>query len=50
MALALHKSRDTVISEMENRISNDVETEIDNALEQIGHITRGRVAKKFAQT
>ena len=50
VALALHKSRDTVISEMENRISNDVETEIDNALEQIGHITRGRVAKKFAQT
>jgi chitin deacetylase len=50
VALALHKSRDTVISEMERRISNDVETEIDNALEQIGHITRGRVAKAFAQT
>jgi OHCU decarboxylase len=50
VALALHKSRDTVISEMESRFSNDVETEIDNALEQIGHITRGRVAKKFAQT
>jgi chitin deacetylase len=34
---------------MEHRVSNDVETEIDNALEQIGHITRGRVARKLAQ-
>jgi OHCU decarboxylase len=49
VALALHKNRDTVMSEMERRISNDVETEIDNALEQIGHITRARVAKKFVQ-
>jgi OHCU decarboxylase len=48
VALALHTTRDTVISEMERRISNDVETEIDNALEQIGHITRARVAKKLA--
>jgi chitin deacetylase len=49
VALALHKNRDTVLSEIERRISNDIETEIENALEQIGHITRGGVAKKFAQ-
>lgn len=48
VALALHAKRDTVIAEMERRISNDVKSEIENALEQIGHITRGRLGKKFA--
>jgi chitin deacetylase len=49
VALALHRTRDTVISEMERRIANDADTEIANAMEQIGHITRGRLAKKLAQ-
>jgi chitin deacetylase len=50
VALSLHATRDTVISEMERRISNDIETEIANALEQIGHITRARLARKLAQS
>jgi chitin deacetylase len=47
VALARHATRDTVIAEMERRISNDADTEIANALEQIGHITRGRLGEKF---
>jgi 2-oxo-4-hydroxy-4-carboxy--5-ureidoimidazoline (OHCU) decarboxylase len=30
---------------MERRVANDTETEMNSALEQIGHITRGRLAK-----
>jgi len=47
VALARHASRDTVIAEMERRIGNDADTEIANALEQIGHIARGRLARKL---
>jgi chitin deacetylase len=47
VALARHATRDTVIAEMERRVANDADTEIANALEQIGHIARGRLGKKF---
>ncbi|MBX9591403.1 MAG: allantoinase PuuE [Hyphomonadaceae bacterium] len=49
VALAMHATRDTVIAEMDRRTANDPETEIAQALEQIGHIARGRLAKKLAQ-
>jgi OHCU decarboxylase len=45
VALRLHASRDSVMQEMERRTGNDRETEVRNALEQIGHITRGRLEK-----
>jgi 2-oxo-4-hydroxy-4-carboxy-5-ureidoimidazoline decarboxylase len=45
VALRLHASRQSVMAEMERRIENDSQTELDNALEQVGHITRGRLAK-----
>jgi chitin deacetylase len=47
VALARHASRDTVIAEMERRFANDADTEIANALEQIGYITRARLGRKF---
>jgi OHCU decarboxylase len=50
VALARHATRDTVIAEMDRRIANDADTEVANALEQIGHITRGRLARKLAQS
>jgi 2-oxo-4-hydroxy-4-carboxy-5-ureidoimidazoline decarboxylase len=43
VALRLHGTRDAVIAEMERRADNDRDTEIGVALEQIGHITRGRL-------
>ncbi|CCD97945.1 allantoinase PuuE [Bradyrhizobium sp. STM 3809] len=49
VALALHADRASVIAEMDRRISNDLDTEIANAIDQIGHITRARLAKKFEQ-
>ncbi|MGJ5080680.1 allantoinase PuuE [Bradyrhizobium sp. HKCCYLS3013] len=49
VALALHADRPSVIAEMERRIGNDMDTEIANAIDQIGHITRARLAKKFEQ-
>ena len=45
VALRLHESRESVMEEMERRTANDPEAELDNALEQIGHITRGRLEK-----
>jgi OHCU decarboxylase len=48
VALALHADRASVIAEMERRIGSDMETEIATAIEQIGHITKARLAKKFA--
>jgi OHCU decarboxylase len=48
VALALHADRASVMSEMERRIDNDMEAEIVNAIEQIGHITKARLSKKFA--
>ena len=49
VALALHADRPSVIAEMDRRISNDTDTEVANAIDQIGHITRARLAKKFEQ-
>jgi 2-oxo-4-hydroxy-4-carboxy-5-ureidoimidazoline decarboxylase len=45
VALRLHTTRESVIAEMERRVENDSNTELKNALEQIGHITRGRLGK-----
>ena len=43
VALRLHATRDAVLAEMERRVDNDRDTEIAAALDQIGHITRGRL-------
>jgi OHCU decarboxylase len=45
VALRLHATRESVMAEMQRRLANDADTEMKNALEQIGHITRGRLAK-----
>jgi OHCU decarboxylase len=45
VALKLHAYRDSVIAEMERRIANDAETELNNALEQIGYIARARLER-----
>ena len=47
LALALHADRGSVISEMERRIGNDKESEIAAAIEQIGHIAKARLVRKF---
>ena len=48
VALRLHDSRESVMREMERRLNNPAEREIEGALEQIGQITRGRVEKLWA--
>jgi len=48
VALRLHDSRASVMTEMERRLKNEKETEIESALAQIGHITRGRLEKLWA--
>ena len=45
VALKLHRDRQSVMAEMERRSNNDQEEEIRNALQQIGHIARGRLEK-----
>ena len=45
VALRLHRTRATVLAEMERRLANDVDTELAAALKQIGYITRGRLEK-----
>jgi 2-oxo-4-hydroxy-4-carboxy-5-ureidoimidazoline decarboxylase len=45
VALRLHADRQSVMREIERRLANDADTELANALEQIGHITRGRLEK-----
>jgi 2-oxo-4-hydroxy-4-carboxy-5-ureidoimidazoline decarboxylase len=45
VALRLHATRESVIAEMERRAGSDRATEIAAALEQIGHITHGRLGK-----
>jgi len=45
VALRLHATRESVIAEMERRAGSDRTAEIAAALEQIGHITRGRLDK-----
>ncbi len=44
VALRLHSTRQSVMTDMERRIANDSQAEMGNALEQIGQITRGRLA------
>lgn len=48
VALALHRTRDTAIAEMEARIGNTTDAEIAAALEQIGHISRNRLKQRMA--
>lgn len=48
VALRLHPSRDSVMEEMQRRLGNNGETELKNALQQIGHIARGRLEKLIA--
>lgn len=43
VALRLHAERSSVMAEMKRRLANDARTELANALEQIGHITRARL-------
>jgi 2-oxo-4-hydroxy-4-carboxy-5-ureidoimidazoline decarboxylase len=45
VALRLRCTRQDVMEEMRRRIGNDSYTEIKNALGEIGHITRGRLAR-----
>ena len=45
VALRLHQTKESVVAEMRRRLQNDARTEIDAALEQIGHITRGRLER-----
>jgi chitin deacetylase len=45
VALRLHANRESVMREMERRLGNNAQTELANALEQIGHIGRGRLEK-----
>lgn len=47
VALRLHANRASVMREMERRLGNNADTELANALEQIAHITRGRLEKIF---
>ena len=49
VALRLHASRASVLAEMERRLGNSAEDELRNALEQIGHIARGRLGKFFGE-
>jgi OHCU decarboxylase len=48
VALRLHANRESVMREMERRLGNNAGTELANALEQIGHISRGRLEKLWA--
>ena len=45
VALRLHATRESVMEEMERRIGNETAAELAAALEQVGHITRGRLQK-----
>lgn len=45
VALKLHRTRDSVLQEMEQRLANDGDTEMANALTQIAHITHARLEK-----
>jgi OHCU decarboxylase len=49
VALRLHANRESVMREMERRLGNNADTELTGALEQIGHITRGRLDKLLAK-
>ena len=47
VALRLHAMRESVLAEITRRTENDPDAELGNALEQIGQITRGRLAGIF---
>ena len=49
IALRLHETRASVMTEMARRLENEPADELENALEQIGHIARGRLAKLFGE-
>ena len=49
VALRLHANRESVMREMERRLGNNADTELAGALEQIAHITRGRLDKLLAE-
>jgi 2-oxo-4-hydroxy-4-carboxy-5-ureidoimidazoline decarboxylase len=49
VALRLHANRESVMREMERRLGNNAHTELAGALQQIGHITRGRLDKLLAE-
>jgi OHCU decarboxylase len=48
VALRLHANRESVMREMERRLRNNADTELAAALEQVGHISRGRLEKLWA--
>lgn len=50
VALRQHETRASVIAEMKRRTGNTAETEFANALQQIGYIARGRLAKIMGET
>ena len=45
VALRLHASRESVMADMLRRLGNTAQAELASALEQVGHITRGRLDK-----
>ena len=49
VALRLHASRKSVMAEMQRRLGNNADDELRAALEQIGHITRGRLDRLFGE-
>jgi OHCU decarboxylase len=49
VALRRHGTRESVMAEMERRAANPAAAELENALGQIAHITRGRLAKLFGE-
>ncbi len=49
VALRLHATKASVTGEMARRLGNDSAAELENALEQIGHIARGRLEKLFGE-
>lgn len=49
VALRLHANRADVMREMERRLGNNADTELAGALQQIGHITRGRLDRLLGE-
>jgi len=49
VALRLHASRASVMADMERRLGNNADDELRTALEQIGHITRGRLERIWGE-
>ena len=50
VALRLHASRENVMAAMQRRLGNTPQAEMAAALEQIGHIARGRLGKIVEET